>query len=92
MEGNGSSKRVLEKCGFKRFDGRTGPVFVKRNWHMDEEEALTESTIDQLKIAIEGMSLQNKPTIEPVRTDTADDTTPVKRIRLVGYRYHREGS
>lgn len=103
MEGNEGSKRVLEKCGFERFDGWLRPVFVKQNRDIDDgkddgnekeddEETLTEETIDELKSAIAGMNIQTKPSSEPVRADTGIETMPMEKTRLVRYQYYRNST
>lgn len=95
MEGNEASKRVLEKCGFKCFDGRfRRHMFFKKNGDSDEEDgsegALTKNIIDELKSAIEGMNIQTRPEIEPVSADTGIDTVQMGGSKLVSYRYYRD--
>ncbi|TLD29798.1 acyl-CoA N-acyltransferase [Venturia nashicola] len=94
MEGNDASKRVLEKCGFKRFDGRSRRRFVKKEKDIDEEEGndedlLTEDTINALKSAIAGMEIQYKSTVEPIRESIGGEIMS-KRMSLIGFRRYRE--
>lgn len=101
-EGNTASARVLEKCGFKRVEGKWRPEsIIKQKRGIDdrevceeemggEEDSLTEETISELKNAVAKMNIQNEPTIEPGRVDIGVETIPTKRVRLIGYRRYQE--
>lgn len=92
MEENLASQRVLEKCGFRRVhQDYVRPVRSSEEGYDEVAEEdhhhLSQNEIDELKNAIEEMNIQTKPEIEPTRADIGVETIPMKRVKLIEYRY-----